>query len=68
MIIKYVILNHGNGNTAKIFMERYPDMEVTIPLTLEHEKELLQNAGFSIEKVFANPDGATIMAAGKGRT
>ena len=56
MIIKYVILNHGNGNTAKIFMERYPDMEVTIPLTLE------------IEKVFDNPDGATIMAAGKGRT
>ncbi len=39
-----------------------------IPLTLEHEKELLQNAGFSIEKVFDNPDGATIMAAGKGRT
>ena len=64
MIIKYVILNHGNGNTAKIFMERYPDMEVTIPLTLEHEKELLQSAGFVIEKVL---DGnATILIAGKG--
>lgn len=35
-----------------------------IPLTLEHEKELLQNAGFVIEKVL---DGsATIIIAGKG--
>ena len=35
-----------------------------IPLTLEHEKELLQNAGFVIEKVL---DGdATIMIARKG--
>lgn len=37
-----------------------------IPLTLEHERELLQNAGFAIEKVLDNPDGATIIAAGKG--
>ena len=35
-----------------------------IPLTLEHEKELLQSAGFVIEKVL---DGnATILIAGKG--
>lgn len=37
-----------------------------IPLTLEHESELLQNAGFVIEKVWDNPDGATIIAAEKG--
>ncbi len=37
-----------------------------IPLTLEHEKEVLQSAGFVIEKVFDNPDGATIIMAGKG--
>ena len=37
-----------------------------IPLTLEHESKLLQNAGFKIEKVFDNPDGATIIIAGKG--
>ena len=37
-----------------------------IPLTLEHERELLQNAGFAIEKVLDNPDGATIIAARKG--
>lgn len=36
-----------------------------IPLTLEHEKELLQNAGFVVEKVLDNPDGATIMIARK---
>lgn len=36
-----------------------------IPLTLEHESELLQNAGFIIEKVSDNPDGATIIIAGK---
>lgn len=36
-----------------------------IPLTLEHEKELLQNAGFAVEKVLDNPDGATIMIARK---
>lgn len=34
-----------------------------IPLTLEHERELLQNVGFVIEKVLDNPDGATIMMA-----
>ncbi len=37
-----------------------------IPLTLEHERELLQNAGFVIEKVLDDPDGATSIAAGKG--
>lgn len=37
-----------------------------IPLTLEHEKELLQNAGFEIEKVLDNPDNATIITARKG--
>lgn len=36
-----------------------------IPLTLEHEKNLLQNAGFAIEKVMDNPDGATIIMARK---
>lgn len=35
-----------------------------IPLTLEHEKELLQNAGFVIEKVV--DDDATIFVARKG--
>lgn len=37
-----------------------------IPLTLEHERELLQSVGFGIEKIFDNPDGATIIIAGKG--
>ena len=37
-----------------------------IPLTLEHEMELLQNVGFVLEKVLDNPDGATIIVAGKG--
>lgn len=37
-----------------------------IPLTLEHESELLQNAGLVIEKVLDDPDGATIIAARKG--
>lgn len=37
-----------------------------IPLTLEHEMKLLQNAGFVIEKVSDNPDGATIIIAKKG--
>lgn len=37
-----------------------------IPLTLEHEKELLLSAGFVIEEVRDNPDGATIIKAGKG--
>lgn len=36
-----------------------------IPLTLAHEKELLQDAGFVIEKVWDNPDGATIIIAKK---
>ena len=37
-----------------------------IPLTLEHEKELLQTVGFVFGKVLDNPDGATIIVAGKG--
>ena len=37
-----------------------------IPLTLEHERELLQNAGLMIEKVLGNPDNATIIIARKG--
>ncbi len=37
-----------------------------IPLTLEHESSLLRDAGFIIEKVMDNPDGATIFTAGKG--
>lgn len=36
-----------------------------IPLTLEHEKALLQSAGFVIEKVLDNPDGATVILAGR---
>ncbi len=37
-----------------------------IPLVLEHEKELLQDAGFIIEKVLDDPDGTTIIKARKG--
>lgn len=37
-----------------------------IPLTLEHESKLLQDAGFTIQKVLDNPDNATIIIAGKG--
>ncbi len=37
-----------------------------IPLTLEHEGKLLQDAGFIIEKVLDNPDNATIITARKG--
>ena len=37
-----------------------------IPLTLEHERELLQNVGLVVEKVLENPDGATIITARKG--
>lgn len=36
-----------------------------IPLTLDHEKELLQNVGFTIEEVLRNPDNATIITAAK---
>ena len=36
-----------------------------IPLTLEHEQELLKNAGFKVEKVLDEPDGATIIIAKK---
>ncbi len=37
-----------------------------IPLTLEHESSLLQDAGFTIAKVLDNPDGVTIMISEKG--
>jgi len=37
-----------------------------IPLTLEHESKLLQDAGFIIAKILDNPDGVTIITAGKG--
>jgi len=37
-----------------------------IPLTLEHESKLLQDAGFTIEKVLDIPDEVTIITAGKG--
>ncbi len=37
-----------------------------IPLTLEHERELLQDAGFIIEKVLDSPDDPDIITAGKG--
>jgi len=36
-----------------------------IPLTLAHECELLQNAGFVLGEVLDNPDGATIIIAEK---
>ena len=39
-----------------------------IPLTLEHERGLLQNAGFIIEKVLDGSDGATIITARKNVT
>ena len=37
-----------------------------IPLTLDHEKEILQKAGFKVEKVLENVDNATIITARKG--
>lgn len=37
-----------------------------IPLTLEHESKLLQDAGFIIAKVLNDPDGVTIITAEKG--
>lgn len=36
-----------------------------IPLTLEHEQRLMEEAGFHIETVLDNPDGATIFLARK---
>lgn len=36
-----------------------------IPLTLEHESRILQEVGFVMEKVLDDPDGVTIIAAGK---
>ncbi len=40
-------------------------MHFDIPLTLEHEKKLLQEVGFLVEKVLDEPDGATIIMASK---
>lgn len=48
---------------------RIPDnhfVHFDIPLTLEHESKLLQDAGFIIEKVLDDPDGVTIITARKG--
>lgn len=36
-----------------------------IPLTIEHESELLRNVGFSVERVVDDPDGATIIMAAR---
>lgn len=36
-----------------------------IPLTLEHETEIMKKVGFHIEKVLEDPDGATIIVARK---
>lgn len=45
----------------EIAADRYVHFD--IPLTLEHETELMRNAGFVIEKVSEEPDGATIIVA-----
>lgn len=37
-----------------------------IPLTLDHELEILENAGFQIEKVWDDPEQVTIIIAKKG--
>lgn len=50
---------------SKVPAERFVHFD--IPLTLEHERELLEDAGFVIEKVLENPDNATIITARKGR-
>lgn len=44
-----------------IAADRYVHFD--IPLTLEHETELMRNAGFAIEKVLEESDGATIIIA-----
>lgn len=44
-----------------IAADRYVHFD--IPLTLDHETELMRNAGFAIEKVLEEPDGATIIIA-----
>lgn len=36
-----------------------------IPLTLEHEAEVLRDAGFVIKEIRDEPDGVTIFVAGK---
>lgn len=45
----------------EIAADRYVHFD--IPLTLEHETELMRNTGFVIEKVSEEPDGATIIVA-----
>lgn len=75
MVFEYAILDHKSGNEMySTYLKRrnqfaIPDngfVHFDIPLTLEHERELLQNAGFAIEIVLDNPDGATMIAARKG--
>lgn len=44
-----------------ITVERYVHFD--IPLTLEHETKIMKEAGFTIEKVLEEPDGATIIVA-----
>lgn len=46
---------------SEIADERFVHFD--IPLTLEHETEVMRNAGFVIEKVLEEPDGATIIVA-----
>ncbi len=54
---------------TKRIQSQIPDhrfVHFDIPLTLEHEKELLQGAGFIIKEILNNPDNATILVAQKG--
>lgn len=46
---------------SEIAEERFVHFD--IPLTLEHETELMRHAGFVIGKVLEEPDGATIIVA-----
>ena len=45
--------------------ERYVHFD--IPLTLEHEMGLLQDAGFSIQQVIDEPEEATLIVAKRGK-
>lgn len=48
---------------SEIPADRYVHFD--IPLTLEHEKELMQNAGFVVERILDEPDGVMIITARK---
>lgn len=48
---------------SEIPADRYVHFD--IPLTLEHEKELMQNAGFVVERMLDEPDGVMIIMARK---